>query len=756
MGFGSLFLAGRFVAPLLIIALFSIFLTFFPLVGTLGFEFSVIIAFVAAFVAVFISSELVSVDRIRNRWASKRFSDLLMGAYVLNLIVLAVPFVVGLLSSVIKSDCYVKEGVLFYLLIPLVTVFFSTSLGLFAGTVFGRKGFLVGSLVLIISICLSLWRLYADMPLYSYNAVFGYFPGPLYDEEIPITLGLVAYRGIIVCWGLLLLTSVSVIHGMRYRIVRDYEVVALVIIVGLLAAGYLNAGELGIGYTRETIKADYLGASVESEHFVIHYAKGSKTDKEIELIVNDHEWRYHQLSKFLDIKSKEKIHSYIYPDKEMRKRLIGAGDTTISNPIHREMHLVYNSFPHPLLKHELTHVLSSEFGTRVLKVSPKFGLVEGLAVAADWNRDAYGYTPHDWSAALLAAVGGKGGEGVSTGIEDVLGYGFWYRPQQISYTLMGSFCRYLIDTFGIGKFKEFYHTGDTDVYGVKLGELIAGWRDFLGSIFVPKRLSLLAQYRFSGRSIFQRRCPRRVEALKNKALKEYKSANYVLARSCLEKAYALTPGDSLVAVMLAYTYYYEEDYKGLAAIIERAGGFPASIAAELMNVQGNALWRQGRREKAIDMFRGIRRELLPSDEAQLIGLKIAAIEKGGRLEEDLRSYFASRDKVKRVAILNDIVRRYPYYGPAYYLLGRIFFSKGDYAMAAQYLEQAGIAGLPNGSFRQRNRLLLGISYFGLGDYDGARRSFERVINSGSRGGFTYAAEDFVERTIWTEALPSHR
>ena len=118
------------------------------------------------------------------------------------------------------------------------------------------------------------------------------------------------------------------------------------------------------------------------------------------MIALDHQWQYAQLTDFLKVNSSKKIISYIYPDEKTRKRIIGAEATTIANPIHKEIHLVYYYFPHPVLKHELTHVLSSEFGTRFLKISPKVGLIEGLAVAADWN-NSDGFNHHEWSHGML-------------------------------------------------------------------------------------------------------------------------------------------------------------------------------------------------------------------------------------------------------------------------------------------------------------------------------------------------------------------
>jgi hypothetical protein len=227
--------------------------------------------------------------------------------------------------------------------------------------------------------------------------------------------------------------------------IRMVNLLSVLILISTLVLLHLKEGELGIEYTRDYITRNFLTASIETEHFVIYYMPGTPESEHITLIAGDHEWRYHQLKDFLQVDTNTtKIRSYIYPDAETRKRLIGAGDTTIANPIHREIHLVYDSFPNPVLKHELTHVMSSEFGMKVLRVSPKIGLIEGLAVAADWSADKF--TPHEWSKAMIKAKS-------ALDIKGILGFGFWRAPPKKGYMLMGSFVRYLIDTYGIKKLR---------------------------------------------------------------------------------------------------------------------------------------------------------------------------------------------------------------------------------------------------------------------------------------------------------------
>src|SRR5713101_8117151 len=128
--FVDIFFSKRAIVSLLLTICISLMLIPFPLIGALGFEFSLIIAFVSAFISLFISAEFVNLDLKKGFIREKRFSDVVSSIFIVNLILLIFPLGVGLVNSILKSDCYIKEGLTFYGLIPVVTVFFSSSLGL--------------------------------------------------------------------------------------------------------------------------------------------------------------------------------------------------------------------------------------------------------------------------------------------------------------------------------------------------------------------------------------------------------------------------------------------------------------------------------------------------------------------------------------------------------------------------------------------------------------------------------------------------
>jgi tetratricopeptide (TPR) repeat protein len=739
MTFIHILLSKKALISIALIVLFPLLLTLFPLIGTLGFEFSLGIAFLSAFIAVFISSKFVNLD-LRARYAKeRRFSDLVSSIFVFNLLLISVPFVIGFLSSVIRDDCYIREGTIFYVLIPVITVFFSCCLGLLVGTLFPKRGFLLSSFIIIAIVCFSLWRLYSEPPIFSYNPIFGFLPGPLYDESIPLTSTLVIYRLISICWGLFFLVFLNVIKGFKYQTVRIGDFFALFILILILVVSHVKEEELGVSYTRKNIKENFLTGSIETEHFVIYYMPGTPEANMISLIANDHEWRYKELKEFLKVNSNDKIYSYIYPDIATRKRLIGAGETTIANPIHGEIHLVYDVFPDTLLKHELTHVMSSEFGIKLLRISPKVGLIEGLAVAADW--EGVGYTPHQWAEAMFQT-------NTSLKIKDILGLGFWEAPPAKSYILMGSFVRYLIDTYGIENFKNLYRTGRFKIYGKSVDELISEWREFLEDVYVSQELLQLAQYKFRQPGIFQGRCPRRIATLTDKGLRAFKDENFYEARKFFNEALGLNKNDPAITERLAYTYYFDKDYNELTDLIGKSQGLKEVDKNILENLRGNALWQSERIEEATTVFNSILQKPLPEDIRREIEIKLSAISTGGYIEKRIREYFSTKEELYQVMILEEIIRDFPDYSSAYYLLGRLVFNDEDYTRAKSPLLESESLGLPSERLKIENLRILGISLFATGDYEGAIERFQSILNLEPEGVLKEYAVDFIARSGW--------
>jgi tetratricopeptide (TPR) repeat protein len=519
-------------------------------------------------------------------------------------------------------------------------------------------------------------------------------------------------------------------------------VALFVMIILILSVFKIYENEIGIKHSRDFIQNSFFEDSFETEHFVIYFPLGTKVSENIELIALDHEWRYAQLTDFLNVNPKKKIVSYIYPDEKTRKKLIGAGDTTIANPIHMEIHLVYDYFPHPVLKHELTHVLSSEFGTRFLKISPKVGLLVGLAVAADWD-NSDGFNPDEWSLGMLRANN-------NLDIHNILGFGFWKASASKSYTLMGSFVRFLINKYGIEKFKTVYREGKFEVYGKDLNTIIKEWEDYLLTIEIAEFVPALSKHKFGKPSIFDDHCPRRSSYLSDIGLSEFERGNYYGAVTAFKQALKYNPTSNNILESLAYSYYFNTDYNRLTGLYDDRTKVSEITENIVLNLIGTYHWTRGNAQKGKTIFNELKNKPLPIDIENEITIKIDSIQKGAVEQDGIKQYYLTKDILKRVSILESLTKKFPEYAVPYYLLGRLFFNKWEFDIAKNYLIRSQQLGLPSEKLKLDNSRLLGISLYASGQYDRAKETFGKIYGKRKRGRFGSVAEQFIKRSEWTK------
>ena len=373
-----MFLTKKYLVSLILVFIFSAFLSFFPLIGVLGFEYAVFSSIFLSFIALFISAEAIN-DTLSRSYSAFNTTDFLSRLFLINLLLVLINFAVGFFSSLLRKDCSLESGIYFYILIPLISVIYSTAVGSLTGLIFRKRGFIIGSLILIFTILFSLYELYYQSHIFFFNPIIGYFPGSVYDKFIPITSTLIFYRLIILTWALLIFTIIHIFQGYKKGSLGLGSFILLFVLLVFIVFSYQKEEDLGLRYSRDYIQKNVLPETYETEHFFIHYDPESNAAKNIELIANDHEWRYSEVSGYLDVDVSNKINSYIYPDAKSRKKYFGSLHATVANPIHGEIHQVYSSYPIGELKHELVHIISSEFGSSTLKISPKKGLIEGIS-----------------------------------------------------------------------------------------------------------------------------------------------------------------------------------------------------------------------------------------------------------------------------------------------------------------------------------------------------------------------------------------
>lgn len=519
-----------------IFASFNLLLTFLPLTKTLGYEFSVINSFILFMVGglhVIINHQKFFLIDVKVFLLKNKF-------FIISSIV--IPFLIGFLSSILNSNCPIKGGVLFYLIISIPSLFIGGALGCFCIAISRKYSlylFIIISLVLILS---PLIEFFYNPQIYFYNPVFGYFPGTIYDEDLRVDHLLIIYRTFNIAFFILVFYSARIIIDNNNRIKKVFIVFVLLMIsitFSILKPKLLFASD------NNRIEKE-LASMISTNNFRIHLPDSLQKDKDNRFIVLLHEYYLDQIKIQLNSGFRNKIDSYLFAGKKSKRELIGSGNADIAKPWLNQIYLNYYN-QGETLKHEIVHILAGEFGSTPFRVSADFNpaMIEGLAMSIENNYDEY---PVHYMAKLAFKAGYK------YSIEKLFsGVNFFSQISSISYIYAGSFLKYLEDKFGISKIKYLYEVNDFQrVYGKNLTELAKLHELFLESYNIEFNRNI-AQFYFGGVSIFKKYCPRMAASDVNRAWELYQNKNYSEALDLFKNIYNYSNSyQSLLGIVSSY------------------------------------------------------------------------------------------------------------------------------------------------------------------------------------------------------------
>jgi hypothetical protein len=515
-------------------------LAFVPLFNTLGFEFALVMALLGSIASADLGCALVRQARaLLGETAPGRPGALLwallwQGA-ALHTGLLTVPLLLIALNGLRVSTCDWTFGLLCYLLMTVLSAVIATATGLTAALLWGhrtRLAAVTAQLAIVLSVLLSLAAFYGAPPVFSYNPFVGYFPGNLYDEAISLGPPLYWSRAAqLATIGLVLALCAAALDlpGLRLRLRgrrpagRRLEA-GLVALISAAAALplWLSSGQLGFAITGPDIQ-EALGGRHDTEHFTIFYPPVSEIARDIERIAEDHEFRYAQAVRTLGAAPAGRITSYYFERPEDKYRWMGARQVYMAKPWRSEIYLHHQGFPHQILRHEIAHVVAGSFGDPLFHVSirrrfglPLFfnvGLIEGIAVATDWpDHFTRHLTPHQSVRAMQELD-------LLPPLSRVLSTGFFAFSSARSYTLAGSFVRFLLEHHGAAALRVLYRTGGEfeRAYGRPLAALEGEWRRTIAAITLPPGTAEMVRERFRRGGIFQRDCPHAIARKRSRA-----------------------------------------------------------------------------------------------------------------------------------------------------------------------------------------------------------------------------------------------
>jgi hypothetical protein len=637
-------------------------------------------------------------------------------------------------------------------------------------------------LALVITAGHGLWRFYSAPPVFSYNPIVGYFPGNLYDEDIRLSAAFWWARADAVSL-VIALCAASVwrfdpaSHAASWRgakLQRPASIAAAISLLALLSFAALRSQAGQLGYSIDASDIDRtLGSTLTTKHFNIHYDAAAPFAKDIELIADDHEFRYQQVVARLGIAPKGRIDSYYFANTDQKARWMGARDVEMAKPWRREIYLDHREFPHSSLRHEIAHIVAGAAGDpwfavsaqRVLgmplRINP--GLIEGMAVALDWPGGfERNQTPHQ-AVRVIQAMGQQ------PTLRDLMSLGFLSMSSSTSYTTAGSFVHFLFETYGADKVRKYYGNGGDimDAFGIDAVTMQSNWRDMLATIAISNDVITANRERFRQGSVFSRPCPHAIAKAQRAAETAMQHGDLDGAIAELRAICDHDRGEPRHRLLLAsFLDTGDAAMKTEAADIWTALSSDKnnSVAIQISAMQALAV--RAVRNNDLHAASGWLQSALklPSDDGtrrQLEALRIAS-EQPGLFGETLRSYFFSRNLTteNRLAWAQAVVATpaptSTLRGLGQYLRGLRKMDVSDWAGAANDLQASIVDGLPSDNFRVNAARRLAIAGFRSKQRSALQLAIELLQSPNTTDVDKLLAADWSERmSLYMPATNNH-
>jgi tetratricopeptide (TPR) repeat protein len=488
-----------------------------------------------------------------------------------------------------------------------------------------------------------------------------------------------------------------------------------------------------------------LPVTVERPGLVVHLPAGLKPELR-SAIADDHAFRLHQIEQVLDFAADEVIHSWVYRNAEEKARLMGGRGTQVAKTWLREIHIHHPVSPHPVLAHELVHVVAAGFGSWPLGVSARagvavnLGLVEGLAEAITAER---GELDLDRQSRALRILGR------APDMRHILGpSGFWGQAPRRAYAVAGSFVRHLLANHGAEPLRAAYATGDFETaYQRSLDELVSDWERTIDAIELTESELRLAGARSRRPSIFKRTCAHEVAQLRRDARRAPADRAVPIYRAiCVHLA------DSPACQLdLALAQARAGDEAGLldrATTLLAGDRLDEGQQARLLEVRGNVLWRRGHLDSARADFSRVLDLDLDRHSRRLQWVRLWALAQEEPLRDELRRFLrgdlspkATVVRLSAAAQTGD--RTIPY------LIARQLVRVGDNIGALPWLQRS--ANHPFTAIELERQRLIAHVYWELARLDEAEAAYRLYVESVPWSGERARARDWLARIAWHRA-----
>ena len=735
-----------------------------PLFDVLGFESSLATALFGSLAVGLTTAGFAA--RLRSQLPVPAPSSIFAAALGAAALAALPPLLLLLANGTRVRNCNVFEGLSYYAVVALPSLAIGAAWGalLGIGATRPRRARLAFFVVWLGSILWTLGRFYGTPAVYGYDPFFGFFPGTLYDSVVRIGAPLLTYRvGTAIEIASLGLAAIAFGTRRLSLSARPSKPGAALLLLILLAAR-VALYVAGPALHHRTSSADLvsaLGVHRTGPRCAV-VADGRIAPGDVARFLEDCEFQLGEVEHFFGRRLRGRVTAFLFRNETQKGQLLGAAETFIAKPWRREVYLQAQGFPHPVLEHEIAHVVAGEFARRPFRVSataaglwPRPGLIEGAAVAAGWERDEL--TPHQWARAMRDA-------GLRPDPARAIGLSFMTSHSGAAYTVAGSFSRFLVERHGRARFRRAYRSGSLEeAYGRPVGALVREWNEFLGGVAVSPFEAEVARHRFDRPSLFGRVCAREVARLESDAGRAAEAGDMARAIRALGALCRHDP-DNPAHRMGLFEMMVRSGRTGRARSLaaDLAGDDRVGIVArgQVEERVADLEWLSGSAQAAAERYAELALRAGSDNERRmrLVKARAAAHPLAGPL---VRRFLLERDGQPEapplgVATLHALVGAAPDWGIGSYLLGRQLFNQDDFERAAPLFARALEIGLTDEPIEFEARRVLAISLYRTGQLEESRAQWTMLANDDRRPrGARDEAASWVRRCDWA-AGPGRR
>jgi tetratricopeptide (TPR) repeat protein len=576
----------------------------------------------------------------------------------------------------------------------------------------------------------SVYRFVTSPMIFAYDPFVGFFSGTLYDTVIDAGAPMVTYRAgsLLSLAALALLASVlaprpdrpfGLVLELRSASSRGRAALGLVALLGS-AAVTLAGARLGHFSTARSIAQD-LGAEKHGARCDVVYPATTR-EQEANLLLKDCEEQLRAVEQRLAARGPLRVRAFFFRDAEDKKRLMGAAHTYIAKPWRDEVYLQLGGYPHPVLAHELAHVVAGSFGRGPFRIAgelsglvPNPGLIEGVAVAA--SPDDEDLTDAQWARAMMEI-------GLLPEMRTIFSLQFLGGASAKSYTLAGAFITWLGDTRGFALVRAWYGGGDvTALTGLDWPALDRAFRQHLGAVPLPAEAASFARARFARPGIFGRRCPHVVDALRHEADVCRDSQRFDEAIRLYNEAIARDALDFASQKEVATVERRHRDReRGRAALAAMAAAddqrVPRTYRDRAEEALADAELVDGDHARAGDRYEALSRRTVDEDAARTLEVKALGA-RSSDARPAVQALLVGDDKHGADVFVGGVAlgawsARAP--SPLVsYLVGRNLLQRGFYEEGARHLDEALAGALPTPRIARETVRQRAIAACALGD-----------------------------------------